>query len=136
MYRMPTLLVGSILLLAGCAAGGGRVTSGHGVRVIAPKDWSRVRPASDAPVSDPRTLLVVGTAGVQARASGCQVASYRIPSSGAAVIVVGWSSVASAGGAPMTSGRGPLRELVAVTRPSFECFAGRGAVADVALGGR
>jgi len=33
-------------------------------------------------------------------------------------------------------GRAPLKKLVMVTRPSFECFSGRGAAAQVVLGGK
>jgi len=87
-------------------------------------------------VSDPRTLLVVGTAGVRPQASHCEIAAYRLPPSGAVVVVVGWESIASAGGSPWTRGRAPLKSLVAVHRPSFECFAGRGAASDVLLGGK
>jgi hypothetical protein len=87
-------------------------------------------------VSDPRTLLVVGTAGVRPQASHCEIAAYRLPPSGAVVVVVGWESIASAGGSPWTRGRAPLKSLVAVHRPSFDCFAGRGAASDVLLGGK
>jgi hypothetical protein len=132
------LVVGSlVVMLALVACGGGRehVISSNGVRVVAPKDWRRVRPANDGRITDPRTLLVVGTAGVHAKSSQCQIAAYRMPPAGAVVVVVGWTSIAAAGGTP-APGRAPLRKLVAVTKPSFECFAGRGAAADVLLGGR
>ena len=51
--------------------------------------WARVAPAAGTTgaEADPRTVLVVGTRGVAARASQCHVASYRIPSDGAAVVV-------------------------------------------------
>ena len=68
------------------------------------------------------------------KVSRCSIAAYRIPTDGAVVIVVGWTSAATAGGAAARPGRAPLKELVTVRRPSFECFAGRGAVADVLLG--
>jgi hypothetical protein len=83
-------------------------------------------------VTDPRTLLVVGTAGARARPSRCQIAAYRVPPAGAVVVVVGWRTA----GAFKGTGRAPLRKLVAVHRPSFECFRGRGAAADVVLRGR
>jgi hypothetical protein len=128
-------LVGLLLLGSGCGSGGGHVISAHGVKVVVPDGWSRVRPANDAPVTDPSTLLVVGTPGVRARPSRCQIAAYHIPAQGAVVVIVGWTSVAAAGGVPK-AGRSPLERLVAVTKPSFECFAGRGAVANVLLGGK
>lgn len=133
---MLALVVGAVALLAGCSGGGGRVISAHGVRLTAPKGWQLVRPASSGPVTDPRTLLAVGTPGVQAKPSRCEFAAYRIPPQAAAVVVVGWSSIAAAGGVANTPGRAPLKRLVAVSRPSFECFAGRGTAADVLLGGK
>jgi hypothetical protein len=75
---------------------------------------------------------VVGTGGVRPRASRCQIASYRVPAGGGVVVVVGWKSRE----AGVKTGRAPLRKLRRVTRPSFECFSGRGAVAQVVLGGR
>jgi hypothetical protein len=36
----------------------------------------------------------------------------------------------------MALGRDPLKELVAVRRPSYECFPGRGALAQVRLNGK
>ena len=59
----------------------------------------------------------------------------RIPSAGAVVVVVGWKS-ATSGGGRLKPGRAPLKKLVTVTRPSFECFSGRGAAAQVVLGGK
>jgi hypothetical protein len=111
-----------------------RTISSHGVHLVVPSGWESVKPASDAPVTDPRTLLVVGTHGVQAEASQCQIAVYHVPPTGAVVVVVGWTS-AAAGGGSLNTGRGPLDKLVAVHRPGFECFEGRGAAAQVRLGG-
>jgi len=62
----------------------------------------------------------------------CQIAAYRVPAHGAVVVVVGWKTATSR----MKPGRGPLKKLTSVKRPSFECFAGRGAAASLALGGR
>ena len=60
----------------------------------------------------------------------------RIVTSGAVVVVFVWKSITTAGGGPWTQGRAPLKSLVAVHRPSFECFSGRGASSDVLLGGK
>jgi len=136
MRRTAVSIVGLMFVGLGCAGAGGRVVSSHGVQVVVPKGWERVRPADDSPVTDPRTLLVVGTAGVHAKPSQCEIAAYRIPTSGAVVVMVGWKSVATAGGVAAKPGRAPLKKLVAVTRPSAECFAGRGAAADVLIGGK
>ena len=51
------------------------------------------------------------------------------------VVVVGWKTVTSGGG-QLRPGRNPLPALLGVRRPSFECYRGRGAAAQVALGGR
>jgi hypothetical protein len=51
------------------------------------------------------------------------------------VVVVGWKT-ATSGGGHLKPGRAPLAALRSVRRPSFECFNGRGAAAQVALGGR
>src|SRR5256714_14012879 len=135
--------LGSLVLVAlvfaslatGCSSRG-RIISSHGVRVAVPSGWQRVRVARPGQMSDPRTVLIVGTAGVRPQASHCGIAAYHLPPSGAVVVVVAWKSIASAGGGPWTRGRAPLKSLVAVHRPSFECFAGRGAASDVLLGGK
>ena len=129
--RLVALLLSSLVLVSS----GGRIISSHGVRLVVPSGWHRIAPAGDGSVVDPRTLLVVGTAGVAPRPSSCQIAAYRIPPRGAVVVVVGWKT-ATSGGGRLKPGRAPLKKLVAVTRPSFECFSGRGAVAQLALGGK
>lgn len=112
-----------------------RVVSGNGVRLTVPSGWRVVRPASDAPVTDPRTLLVAGTAGVRPQASQCQIGGkYHIPADGAVVIVIGWLS-SSAGGGPVNPGMASLDHLTRVRKSMFECYAGRGAAAQVHLRG-
>ena len=120
---------------ASSANAGGRIIVAGGVRLVVPSGWRRVRAASAGNIIDPVTVLVVGTAGVLPRSSPCQIAAYRLPPTGAVVVIVRWKSVASAGGGPWRPGRAPLLKLRSVHRPSFECFSGRGAVADVLLGG-
>jgi hypothetical protein len=115
-------------------AASSRPVTADGVRLTIPAGWQRVVPAAPGAVTDPRTLLVVGTRGVRARPSRCQIAAYRIPEIGAAVVLVRWTDPRLAGG-PLP-GRSALKRLTSVHRPSFECFAGRGAVATLALGGR
>jgi hypothetical protein len=117
-----------------CSGSGKHVVSANGARLTVPRGWQRIPPAANS-VTDPRTLLVVGTAGARGKRSRCEQAAYNVPASGAVVLVLGWSSVEAAGGAP-PPGRGPLRQLVSVTKPTFECFSGRGAAADVLLAGR
>ena len=127
-------LLGLVLLLAcACSGGGKRVVSSHGVRVVVPSGWQRIEPAGDGNIVDPRTVLVVGTAGVKPRLSECQVAAYRVQPAEAVVVIVRWKTLTSGGGDGQT-GRAPLRTLREVRRPSFECFAGRGAAADLGLG--
>lgn len=129
------LAVSSLIFALALVTGSGRIITAHGVRVVIPPGWHRIPLASDGNVIDPRTLLVVGTAGVVPTFSSCQVAAYRIPSRGAVVVIIGWKT-ATSGGGRLKPGRAPLKKLVTVTRPSFECFSGRGAAAQVALGGK
>ena len=105
------------------AAGGaaGDVVRAGGVQLDLPDGWSKVSPSREAPINDPRTLLVIGTDGVRAMQSDCQVASYRVPSDGAVVVVIGWRE--SVGGASFL----PLSAMK-LRRGTFECFSGRGAV--------
>jgi hypothetical protein len=128
-------LLGLAFASLALAASTGRVIASNGVRLVVPAGWQRVHAANPGAVVDPRILLVVGTAGVRPRASHCQIAAYRVPAGGAVVVVVGWRSVAAAGGTPKP-GRAPLGRLVAVRAHSAECFAGRAAAADVNLGGK
>src|SRR4030088_827340 len=75
------------------------VISHAGVKVVAPRWWRLVVPAGDGKVVDPKTVLVVGTAGVTASlTSSCQVAAYRLSADGAVVVVVRWRTVTSGGG--------------------------------------
>jgi len=140
--RRQTAVAGLTALLVlgvGSIASAGQnsqTVSAHGIRLAIPSSWSRVRPAGDGPVVDPKTLLVVGTHGVTARASNCQIAAYRIPPLGAVVVVVGWTSLKYSGASGAKQGRFPLSRLIRVRRPSFECFSGRGAVADLVLDGK
>ena len=135
MRRALIAVVGPMFLIPACGGKGTHGVSSHGVRVAVPGGWSLVRPAR-GPVTDPTTLLVVGTAGVHGKPSRCPIAAYRIPADGAVVVVVGWRSIGTAGGTAAQLGRAPLKGLIAVKRPSFDCFAGRGASAYVVLGER
>jgi hypothetical protein len=131
--EMPIL--GLFLASLAVAGGSGRIISSHGVHVVAPSGWHRVRSAGGGNVIDPRTLLVVGTAAVAPRSSSCQIAAYRVQPRGAVVVAVGWRTATSSDG-NLKPSRTPLKKLVDVSRPSFECFSGRGAAAQVALGGK
>lgn len=141
--RKAAFLVGMMLFVAlgligvagGVAASGNHVVVAHGIRLTLPHAWNRVRAAPDGPVTDPRTLLVVGTAGVRAKPTRCQIAAYRVPAEGAVVVVVGWRSLTYSGAENAKQGYGPLTKLVGVRKPSFECFGGRGAAADVVIRG-
>lgn len=130
------LLAAAVLALAltSVASGsGGRTVRAHGVALTMPPGWHRVAIEPAGPITDPLTLLVVGTAGVEPKLRHCQIAAYRIPAHAAVVVVVGWKT-ATSGGGRMKPGRGPLKALTSVRRPSFECFAGRGAAASLAIG--
>jgi hypothetical protein len=111
------------------AVGVGGVISANGVQVWAPAGWHRVASAGDGPVTDPRTLLVVGTPGVRPHVTRCQIAAYRVPPEGAVVVIVGWK------GANGDTGLGAkeLARLTTVKRGVSECFKGRSASATVVL---
>src|SRR3954464_12357452 len=131
------LLVVAIALSAATAATAARqleTLATRGVLLKVPDGWSRVTPAVAGNVVDPRTVLVGGTQGCRRRQSRCQVAAYRVPPTGAVVVVIAWRTETSGGGVPPRS-RTPLRKLK-LTRPSFECFKGRGGSAQLALGGK
>jgi len=134
---IAVLLAGALLVPLPLANAGGswRIITAHGVRFLVPHGWQRVPASAAGRVTDPRTLLVVGTARVRPRSSQCLIAAYRLPPTGAVVVVVRWQSVASAGGGTLPAGRAPLTKLRSVHRPSFECFSGRGAATKLLLGG-
>jgi hypothetical protein len=105
----------------------------YGVTLDAPQSWSSVE-HGDAGIVDPTTVLVVGSPGVKPLLNGgCQVADYRVPPEGAVVVVLRWRTITSGGGRPPV-GRAPLKTLTHLTRRNIECFAGRGAAAQLALG--
>ena len=119
-------------------ATGGRVhlVAAHGVELRVPAGWHRLAPTQNGAI-DPRTLLVVGTDGVIRNLNSvCQIAAYRVPATGAVVVVVGWRTATSGGGDGRPTGRTPLQNLVRVTKPSFECYDGLGAAASLVLGGK
>ena len=108
---------------AGTAARGDTVRGG-GVELVLPDGWSRVQPAPQSALGDPRTVLVIGTDGVRPIETPCQVSSYRVPADGAVVVVIGWRE--STG----VSAFLPLAGLK-LRRGTFECSDARGAVAQV-----
>jgi hypothetical protein len=112
------------LAVSSAIAATGETVRGHGgAQLTLPSGWSKVAPAR-ASVDEPRTLLVIGSDGVRAIESPCQVSSYRVPAEGAAVVVIGWRTSVGAGSFLPLSG-------MKLRRGTFECFSGRGAVARV-----
>lgn len=109
--------------------------SGNGIRVTAPAGWHRVAAFEDVHVTDPLTALVVGTAGVRPRMTGCQIAAYVVPPRGAVVVIVRWKRGHLPSTSPTHDDVRALARLTSVRANTFECFGGRGAVAQVALGG-
>ena len=69
-------------------------------------------------------MLVIGSDGVRAVDSDCMVSTYRVPSDGAVVVVIGWREPTG------VSSFLPLSGLK-LRRGTFQCFADRGAVAQV-----
>lgn len=128
--RTTSLVLTAAMLAAlavagtGAAARGDVLVRGGGVELVLPDGWSRVEPASQSSLDDPRTVLVIGTEGVRAVEAECMVASYRVPFDGAVVVVIGWREPTG------LSSFLPLSTMK-LRRGLFECFADRGAVAQV-----
>jgi hypothetical protein len=108
--------------------------SSHGVSLALPPDIHVIHPASPGPVTDPQTLIVVGTHGVHPIRSKCQIASYHVPSRGAVIVIIRWRSSFDAGGSG-GPGISALRHLTGVKQPTFECYSGRGAGVQFRSGG-
>ena len=126
--RLGILLVLTVTTVAALAAGAlaasGDLARGGGIQLDVPTGWAKVAPARTDRVDDPRTVLVIGTKGVEATETECLVSSYRVPADGAVVVVIGWRE-AVGGSSFFPLGAMKLR------RGTFECFAGRGAVGRV-----
>lgn len=117
-------LLATLCMAAAAVASPGDTARGGGVQLELPAGWAKVSAARAEQADDPRTLLVIGTDGVQAAETDCLVSSYRVPSDGAVVVVVGWRE--QVGGASFH----PLGAMK-LQRGMFKCFAGRGAFARV-----
>jgi hypothetical protein len=118
---LSLLVIGLVAaVVASASAAAGDVARSGGVQLTLPDGWSKVV-SRDTRVDDPRTLLVIGTDGVKGIDSDCQVSSYRVPSDGAVIVVIGWrDSVGGTGLLPLSA--------MKLRRGTFDCFAGRGAV--------
>lgn len=121
-----TVAAGALVVSAAVAATGD-VARAWGIQLTLPDGWSKVAPASDSR-AEPRTVLVIGTDGVRATQSDCQVSSYRVPADGAAVVVIGWKTSLGVSF--------PSLSAMKLRRGTFDCFAGRGAFARVTRGDR
>jgi hypothetical protein len=122
---------GLVVVGAAVAADSLRTVEANGVSLRLTDDWVRVTRAEERVTSNPHTLLVAGTHGVRAIDTDCQVATYRIPADGAAVVVIGWRARL---GVSYLPGK---EALVAkdLERGYFECFDGRGVAAQLDLQG-
>jgi hypothetical protein len=109
---------------AGVAAERSDTVRGGGVELLLPDGWTRIQPAAQTAVDDPRTVLVVGTDGVRSLESDCLVSSYRVPADGAVVVVIGWREPNGVSAFLSLAG-------MKLRRGTFECFDDRGAVAQV-----
>ena len=117
-------LLAALLGSAVAVAAPGESARGGGIQLDLPGGWDKVAPARTDRGDDPRTLLVIGTEGVQAADTDCLVSAYRVPSDGAVVVVIGWRD--EVGGASFH----PLSAMK-LQRGTFKCFAGRGAFGRV-----
>ena len=117
-------LLAALLGSSVAVAAAGESARGGGVQLDLPGGWAKVAPARTDRIDDPRTLLVIGSDGVQPIETDCLVSSYRVPSDGAVVVVIGWRD--EVGGASFH----PLGAMK-LQRGTFKCFTGRGAFGRV-----
>jgi hypothetical protein len=96
-----------------------------------PSGWHRLPAITPSQITNPRTVLVVGSQTVRPRAPTCQIDVASVQPTGTAVVVLEWNGE-TGGVAP---GRAPLSKLTAVRPHVFECFSGRGAAAALQLDG-
>jgi hypothetical protein len=133
MVRRALAVIAAGLVVAGAAVAADslRTVEANGVSLRLTDDWLRVARAEERATANPRTLIVAGTHGVHAIDTDCQVATYRIPSDGAAVVVIGWRRRV---GTSYLPGKEALvaKEL---ERGYFECFDGRGVAVQLELQG-
>ena len=125
--RVALLAVGLAALVLGASAGATTLENARGfggAELGLPSGWEKVARAPRVGTGDPHTLLVIGTQGVRPVESDCLVSSYRVPSDGAVVVVIGWRDSAGVSGIQPLSG-------LKLRRGTFECFAGRGGFAQV-----
>ena len=113
-----------LALVGGAAAAGESTVRGGGVELVLPDGWARIPPVPQTSTDDPRTAIVIGTDGVRAIDTDCQVSSYRVPSDGAVVVVIGWRDATGVSSYLPLSG-------MKLRRGTFQCFPNRGAVAQV-----
>ena len=121
-----------LVLLAGC--GGARGVSANGVRVTLPHGWHRVTPAAQGPVTDPKTLLVVGTGPVTRRL--VRVPDHVLPRAAARRGRRGRRLEAGRHARERTAASHRCARSRQVRRHFFDCWPGRGGAAQVTLGGR
>lgn len=131
--RGLALVLAAFVFGANASAEGGRVVAAGGIRVTVPGTWQQIAPAGTG-VTDPQTLLVVGSRGIKPAPTECQIASYSIPAGGASVVIVGWKERVAARVA--NTGLRPLAKLTLVRTHTFECYPGRGTAASLVVDGR
>jgi len=125
--RVALLAASLAALVLGASAGAATLENARGwggVELGLPSGWEKVSRPPHAATGDPQTLLVIGTQGVRPVESDCLVSSYRVPSDGAVVVVIGWRDSSGVSGIQPLSG-------LKLRRGTFECFAGRGGFAQV-----
>jgi hypothetical protein len=139
----PLLPLAVALLLAGCiGADGSPSAAAHaragsaGVTVELPPGWHSAQPSDLSPgqVTDPLNRVVVSSAPVTRRASGCHIADYAPPTDGVALVLVEWQRVD--GQVPARPPRFDRRTLEIRTPPVIECFDGPGGSAEFRDHGR
>jgi hypothetical protein len=103
--------------------GQGKRVGSAGVTVALPPGWHKATP-HDGAIIDPVTRLVVASAPVGTKSSGCQIASYDFAPTAVAVVVVEWGTPHS--GLPEHPNQFSRRTIDVQPPPAIECFDGPG----------
>ena len=111
---------------------------GGGVTVAVPPGWHAVPQVwlGSAKYTDPVMRVVVASAPIHWKDTGCQVASYAFSKRAVAIVVVEWRTSIGGGRYAPRPRRFTAANLPVRSAPAFECFDGSGGSIQFADHGR
>jgi hypothetical protein len=120
--------VRALLVIVAALAVGVPRAGGGGVTVALPKGWHAVPQVwlGSAKYTDPVTRIVVASAPIRWKDTGCQVASYAFSKRAVAIVVVEWRRGVSGTPGPARPRRFSAANLPIQPPPALECFDGPG----------